>query len=265
MQKVIRKAIIDPKKVLIEKAKEYLEYYDTLGEATEEDVLEISAYYDYRARQVCNTTGFRSLSIKDYIHHKNWKLFARLYNLCYENSWDFKLYIDAQFDRASYWKHTKRPYVSQLCATSSQEYFLKYLKSREEQCRADGTRVKAGQIKDIYKEIQDCLIQDCILIKNGIKFMHSNITQSDKKTSVLFDNILSLSGYYIASIDWLFEVLEEYNNINPSEAIHILYEKAVSVKKSARIMEYITHTLDIVETTMKLPQTLSREKLLSEG
>lgn len=265
MQKIIRKPIIDPKKMLIKKAKEYLEYYNTLGAATEEDILEVSFYYDYKSRQVCNTTGFRSLSLKDYIHHKNWKFFAKLYNLCDRNKWNYKLYIDAQFDRASYWKKTKRPYPSQLCAASSQEYFLKYLKGREEECKADGTKVKSGQAKDIYKEIQDCLIQDCILIKNGIKFMHSNSTQSDKKTSVLFDNILSLSGYYIASVDWLFEVLVEYNNTNASEAIHNLFEKAVSVKRSAKITEYITHTLSIIETSMKLPETLSREKLLSEG
>lgn len=93
------------------------------------EVLDIAYYYGKKRAKIYHLSSFNAISRKDPYHHKNWKYFNELYDLCKKFNIDFKEYIDAQFHRATYWKSSsdKVIYPHQLCTPLGIDYYYKYI------------------------------------------------------------------------------------------------------------------------------------------
>jgi hypothetical protein len=260
---ILRVPIYDPKARMLAKCKEKLESLIVLGNATEEDILAVAAYYGYKVRTLLNLDGFNAISKKDPAHHKNWRFFANVCNLCIKHNWDTFIYIDSQFDRAEYWENSDgRIYPQQLCSQRAISHYYKYIKGKTEEHEADGTTLTANKIKTVNEEILDALVNDCKIIKNGIKYSTMEGTDTEKKIFVLYNNWLSLSAYYISSCDWLTETLEEYcKEINESDSNKVL-EKVNKLLSNKKTRENVLKILKNIENKFEIPETPSKRELL---
>jgi DNA-binding transcriptional regulator GbsR (MarR family) len=182
----------------IEKYREKLKELGVVS-YSEKAVTDLSKHYDMLASQFNHISGYRSLSRTNPQEHKNWKYFERLTNLCREHSWDAKVYLEAQFDRArKYWKNSKFkfPLPKMLCSEKAQEYFVDYLKDREEKYAQDvnGKERIAGR-KTIT--MRQKLIQDVIYSAKGIALYAKD---SRAKALRVFDAWEAYSPAYLWSI-----------------------------------------------------------------
>lgn len=246
---------------LINNCKARLQTLELMGEATEYDILELSRYYDYKARQVEKTTGFKSLPKYDYKQAKNWIPFCKVMKLCLENNFDYRIYVDSQFERASHWEHTKRPFVTQMYAYSSFSYYENYVSRMTEILEAEGKTLKAKDIVSVNDEIANALYRDCKLLATGLKF--TSKTEWDK-VNLLTDNILSLSPYYIISSSWLTEAALELLNINSSLVNKDKIKTIKRIIKNKKIMTFVAETLSDLEKTFSIPRTITEQELLDD-
>jgi hypothetical protein len=260
---ILRISIYDPKARMLEKCKEKLESLKILGNATEEDIIAVAAYYGYKVRTLLNLDGFNAISRKDPTHHKNWKFFANVCNLCIKRNWDTFIYIDSQFDRAEYWENSDgRIYPQQLCSQRAIAHYYRYIKGKIQEHEADGTAFTANKIKTVREEISEALINDCKIIKNGIKYSTLDSTALEKKIFVLYNNWLSLSVYYISTCDWLIETLEEYcKEVADSDSKKQL-EKVNKILSNKKTKQAIESMLRNIENKFEIPETPSKQELL---
>jgi len=259
---ILRVPIIDPKQKLIQKCREKRDILNIMGIASEEDVFEVAYYYGYKTRELYNLTGFNAISKKDPYHHKNWKFFANVCNLCLKNKWDFNIYIDSQFDRAEYWENSDgRIFPQQLCSERAIAHYKRYFKGKVEEHEADGTTFKAATIKSIDEDILKSLIQDCKLIKTGMKFFKANSTDLEKKVTILFDNWLSLSAYYISTCDWLLEILEAYCEDTKNADTLKTLEKVKKINSSKKMKDTTKYIFDKIEKKLNILETPTKDQL----
>jgi hypothetical protein len=227
-------------------------------------ILDIIKYYEYKSRQVMNTTGFKVVSTNNPEKHRNWNYFVKLFQLCSENNWDYRIYLDSQFDRASFWSHTIRPFPNQLYGTGAQEYYKNYVKRHKEEHEYDGIKLKGHNAKSVRQEIIETIIKDCEFISINLKRKPKTNPPEVNKTDVLFDNWSSLSPYYLSSCDWLLELFEEYTKEGEENyQIQEINKKLDMIKKSKSIQETIKTTISEIEKHYELPKTQTSEEIMA--
>lgn len=258
-----RVPILDPKQVLLEKCKEKLEYLNIIGIANEDEIMQSAFYYGYKVRELYNLSGFNAISKKDPFHHKNFKYFAEVCNLCIKNNWDIFIYIDSQFDRAEYWENSDgRVYPQQLCSERAIRYYSIYIKEKTQEHEADGTTFKSQSIKSVDEEILKALMEDCLLIKNGIEYSNVDGTLVEKKLMVLFNNWISLSPYYLSTSGWLLETAQEYAIETKNTDTLKTVEKVKKILSNNKLRESSKIILEKIESKLDLPETPSKEELI---
>lgn len=260
---IIRVSIIDPKKLLLERCKEKLEYLNNVGDATQDEVLEVAYYYSYKVRELYGLTGFNAISKKDPINHRNWKHFANVCKLCIKNNWDTFIYIDSQFDRAEYWENSDgRIYPPQLYSVRATAHYHKYIKEKTQEHEADGTDFKASSIRTLEEEILKEVKEDCYLIKNGIEFLNVEGTNTEKKVIVLVNNCLSLSPYYISNCTWLLEVIKDQYSSEDYPGLKKVLKKVDLIDSNKKLKEKIKNIIIKFEKKFNIPETPSKETLI---
>lgn len=248
-----------PKTLRIHSAKEKLKLLQNVRTPYEKKILEIADYYEFKCRQAIHSTGFKCLG-KDFRNHKNWVFLERIYKLCEENEWNYKIYIDAQFDRCQYWRRKQLyPYLNQFNSQNAISYYEKYIKDFEDKSSLTGSvKVKAQKIKSVNEQIIDEVIKDCESISEYIdkakkRRVNKDLTEQQLKMLYLSDHWMGLSVSYLASIPWFLTYLEQF----PEETFLVELKHGIqSIRSSKKVFELTNEIVKKVELQMGIPETM---------
>ena len=244
---------------LLEKAKEFRDKNFVLS-PTEKKVMEVAHYYEYKCRKATGVTGWRCLG-KNFRQHRNWKFLNRIYEMCEREGWDYKVYIDAQFDRASYWKHSsgiKYPFLNQFFSDKAVSYYKNYVKFCQEKYSPEGNAPVKGSVPQSYiQDIADTIVKDCDNYLCFMKYAHKrkyiqDMTPEQIKFSYILDHVMTVSPYYWASLPWSIPYLKGFDNPMVKEVI----EKVEAYQKSKAIMSVIHRVIAEVEKTLGIVPTV---------
>ena len=226
----------------------------------EQEVMELVHYYEYKCRVVTGKSGWRCLS-NNFREHRNWKQFVRLYDMCVENDWDYKIYIDAQFDRVRYWTHKNckgYPYPNQFFSEGAVKYYHKYLKDYKERHSVDGTaKVKVSKVQSYKADVIDAIIKDCDHFVQFLKIApkqrrYQGLTREQMKFGYIIDHVASLSQYYWASLPWAVSYLRRFTTPWVVELTTLVSQ----IQKSQSMVDTINMIVREVENQMGVPPTV---------
>lgn len=220
-------------------------------------ILQVAKYYEYKARNAIGSSGFRVLG-KNYKEHKNWKFLERIYNLCKENHWDYKVYIDAQFDRVQYYTRKQAyPYLNQFFSEGAINAFHRYVKDYQERFSTTGkAKVKTEKVQSFKEQAADKIVKDCY---NILDFMeHAYKAPATKGCSpveakiLFFDRHWSiLSPFYAAAFPWFIGYLDHISTMEP--AIVEYKKKVQALQKSKKTVETLTKLVKEAESQLGVP------------
>lgn len=225
----------------------------------EKKIYEMAEYYEFKCRKALHSTGFRSLG-KDPKNNKNWGYYERILKLCEEQGWNYKLYIDSQFDRCHYWQRKQLyPYLNQMFSENATKYFVKYLKDYKESNSITGdVKAKAEKVKSTKQIIIDQVIKDCesvsLYIEQASKRkVNKDFSPEQLKILYISDHWMGLSAYYLADIPWFVSYLNSF----PEEAvITTLKNDILAIQKSKSLMKTTDSIVEAVESQMGVPKTM---------
>lgn len=214
-------------------------------------VSSVAEYYSFLARKRIKSTGYRALPLKNIRSHKNWIHFFRVYKLCQNKGWDYKLYLEAQFDRVRHWSHkTKIPFPNQLWGEGAVNYYLSYTKERTQLFMElqTGGKAKAEERVTVKQEVIEAICTDCERIKqylNRMKVQTKNCEVSDFELKKNYITVLgaSLSVYYIAATTELAEKIytEEMN------------EDIKEIRKNKTLLKLVKEIIEKAEEEYGIP------------
>lgn len=199
---------------VVDAANRYLASLEYVKTPYESEVLKLVSYYEFRSRQVLGTSGFRALP-RDFSKSRNWKYFTRMYDLTKQRGWDYRLYIDSQFDRVKYWPnvHTSRPFPNQMLSDKAQSYFCRWLRDYADSYSLDGTaRPKAARVVNFGEQIRDEISQSCKRLSDwmrltGKRRSYKQLTPGYHKLMYFQDHWAVMSPFYLATIPWIDQLL----------------------------------------------------------
>lgn len=237
-----------------------LEVRDETGavHSIEQEILDLGKYYNYKVSHVIGTTGYRCLPFKGFREKKNWKFLKRIHETCTTRQWDYKVYFDAQFERASHWKAEGckgYPYLNQCVGEKAEEYYEKYYRDYQEKFSVTGEKIKVKTVvpQSYVQDVADAIIKDCD------RFLY--FVKSHKKRPAFKERSLeemkyfwlthyTVSPYYWAAIDWGVSYLQNLSN-DPSSLK--LIEEVVKIQKSRAMLSVVLKVVQEVEKTLKIP------------
>lgn len=265
--KVVRKAIkikrtpimVLPESIRMQSAQEKLKLLQYVRTPYENKVLQVCEYYEYKCRQAIHSSGFKALG-KDFRNHKNWKFFVRIYELCKNNDWDYKVYIDAQFDRVRFWARKQPyPYANQFTSEGAIKYYHGYVQNYKDSNSVTGDiKVKTDTVKSVSQQIIDDVIKDCEGIVEYIekaKKRRANKGLSEEQIKILYlsDHWTGLSVSYLACIPWFLTYLNQF----PEETFLIELKQSIeAIRKSKSLYKTTLNIVQNVEKQMGVPETL---------
>lgn len=229
----------------------------------DKDILKIARYYEYKCRQVNGVTGWRCLSTSNYKKHRNWKHLTKIYELCTQNHYDYKVYIDSQFARVVNWKYkTKYPPLNTCYSPTAIKAYENYVKDYSERYSVAGTIKPKTEIPQNCKdEIIDTIIQDCnhfVALQQKAPKMrkYRGLTLQQIKFMYIADNVTMFSQYYWASLPWAVAYLQSFN----SPWVKDMVEKVQQLQSSKSMMKLIHLIVPEVEKQMNVVSTLLPEE-----
>lgn len=249
-----------PASIVLHSAQQKLKMLQGVRTPYEKKVLEVCEYYEYKCRQAIHSSGFKALG-KDFRNHKNWKFFVKIYEMCKENSWDFKVYIDAQFDRVRFWNRKQMyPYANQFTSEGAIKYYHGYVKDYKEKHSITGdTQVKSEKVKTINQQIADDIVKDCDSIAEYIekaakRRVYQGMTPQEIKISYLSEHWMSLSVSYLSSIPWFLRYLEQF----PEETfLSELKQEIQAIRNNKKVFNLTIDIVERVERQLGIPNTLT--------
>lgn len=244
---------------MLAQAKNKLKSLQNVKTAYDREVIKIADYYDYKCRSVLYSTGFRCLS-KDFRNHKNWKFLERIYELCKNKGWDYRIYIDSQFDRCKYWnRKQKYPYLNQFNSENAIKYYTKYVKDYEESSSVTkSVKIKPQKIKSVNDKIIGEIMKDCesisdYILKAKTKKVNEGLSDQQIKMIYISDHWMNLSASYLSTIPWFIR----YLSYMPEEKIITeLKSEIESIQSSKKMSEVTSNIVTSIEEKMSIPETL---------
>ena len=76
----------------------------TKSNQNDKEILEMVDYWNMSVRKAKNLKIYKVIKAKDPTTSKIYTHFEKMYKICKENNWDYKVYIDSQFDRVRHFK-----------------------------------------------------------------------------------------------------------------------------------------------------------------
>ena len=257
----VRKAIVQ-EKTMVEVAQEERKKLEWVMSPQERKVAEVKKYYEYKCRNALNTTGFCILSTKreEWREDKKWKWLTRIYQQCKDNGWDYKVFIDAQFDRLQWFKTPQKyVYLNQFFSTGAIKYYHKYVKNYKECNSVDGKiRVKTSKVKTFIQEVAEAVVMDCERISYFLKSAfkrpaYKDLTREELKIVYISNHWTSLSKYYLADLPWFLPWLRKLPSDSPFQE---LGDSIAELQKSKAAMRKIHLLIAEAERQMDIPKTM---------
>lgn len=229
---------------------------------TERKILDIADYYNYKVRKVLGVGGWKCLS-KNYKNHKNWKILTKIFNLCKENGWDYRIYLDAQFYRVRNWKReTLYPYLTHCISDTAVYAYHSYVNDYKNRYSPTGDiEVKPQDVpKSQRDDVINTIINDCShfvdLQKKAPKLrQYKGLDAQQIKFKYIIENVSALSQYYWASLSWSLSYLQRFD----TQWVKDLANKVKALQKSASMMKLITKVVTEVESQLGILPTVIPE------
>lgn len=229
--------------------------------AKEQEIMKVAHYYEYKCRVATGKSGWRSLG-NNFREHRNWKYFIRIFEMCQKNKWNYKIYIDAQFDRVRFWTHPNckgYPYPNQFFSDKAIKYFHKYQQDYQQRYSVDGTpaRVKVSKVVSYQEEVINAVIKDCDHFVQFFKIApkqrkYQGLTPEQMKFGYIIDHVASLSQYYWASLPWAVSYLKRFSTPWVVE----LTSTVAKIQSSKSMVNIISQIVDEVENQLGIPHTV---------
>ena len=248
---------LEKQKAMMEKLNKFRED-NFLLTPKEQEIFEIAKYYNYKCRKTMVTAGWKCLGKgKKFREHRNWIHLTRIHEVCKENKWDYRIYLDAQFDRAKYWNHKDSkgyPYLNQCYSEGAKEYYKYYVKDYQERYSPTGdAKVKTSIPKSYVDEIAESIVKDCDRFldwKKRYKRCPAFKECSDAEMKMFWiTHNFSISQYYWASLEWGLRYLKSFTDSN----ILKIAEEVEKLQKSKAIMSVIYTVVKEVEKALNIP------------
>lgn len=227
----------------------------------EQEIMGLVHYYEYKCRVVTGKAGWRSLG-NNFREHKNWKYFTRIFDMCEKNHWNYKIYIDAQFDRVRFWTHDNckgYPYPNQFFSEGAIRYFHRYQRDYQQRHSVDGSavRMKTAKVVSYQDEVINAVIKDCDHFVQFLKIApkqrkYQGLTLEQMKFGYIIDHVASLSQYYWASLPWAVPYLRRFSTPWVVELTTLVAQ----IQSSRSMVNTINQIVDEVENQLGIPHTI---------
>lgn len=211
----------------------------------EKAILDVAHYYENRVRKTLNSFGFRALS-KDYKNHKNWKQFTKIYELCQENNWDYRVYLDSQFWRVSNWtRKQKYPYVNQCYSEAAQKSYHNYVRVYKKTNSVSG-KIKVKAVEEVPETVNQEMLRELAetytMIDSVLKRNKSLPTRNNPPEATiayeLWGNWMRFSPYYLAAeVPDAEALLDSVSTLLDVPAWKATYDKARNILKSKTVLK----------------------------
>lgn len=226
---------------------------------TDKKVLDVASYYEYKARSAIGSSGFRALG-KNYKEHKNWKFLERLYKLCEDNNWDYKVYIDAQFDRVRFYQRKQLyPYLNQFFSEGAINAYHRYVKDYKEKHSTTGhAKINTEKVQSFTEQVADKIVSDCERMSDYLKVAvkrrnNQGLTIEQVKMVYISEHWMGLSHFYLSSIPWFTAYLDQLPKEN---YIVELTDSIHKIQKSKSLSDKVTSIVQVAESQMGIPPTM---------
>lgn len=221
----------------------------------DEEILELSEYYNLLTAKTLNKASYNSLYItKNYKTHPNWKHFECVWEVCRMKDWDRNLYLEAQFKRATNWKYRKYPLPNMLYSVNALKYFTSHLSIIKQKHAKDlGSRQKQVGQRGMSRNAQ---IIDDITYSIDILSTHMNDSKhkdlEQYKVLKIYQSWSELSPYYLWSIPWFKDIVHELEGIKVDSLLEIFN----MINKSPAIQKLIYKAVQLLEEHYQIPKNI---------
>ena len=253
-------------KTMVELVREELKKYEYVLNAEEQKIMNVKKYYEYKVRKALDISGFCCMSTKrpEWRKNKKWKWLTRLYKQCDENGWDYQVFIDAQFDRLTWFKRPQKyVYLNQFFSDGAIKYYYRYMDNYQRCHYLTGKgKVVTSTVQSISMDVVNAVVNDC---ENISKFIQSarkypayrGLAPEEIKVMYFSQNWTSMSKYYLAEIPWFRDWL--YRSSATSNTTKELVTSIDKLQKSPTMMSRIHRIVAETERRLDLPKTMTLE------
>jgi hypothetical protein len=265
VEKEIKRVPIKRVPIILPKTSRYEDKLREMGGMTytEKAIIAVAKHYEMLASRFNHIGGYRSLSKRDPQKHKNWPYFEKLFNLCRDKGWDANLYLEAQFERArKYWKDSriKYPLPKMLCSEKAQEFFVRYLKDRQEKYSKEARHVNLGAKKT--ESMKTLLMREIIETTKYLKmYVRDDVEpqgRQEDKAIRLFHAWESYAPAYLWTVPWFHEFIREKELDHPeNEKIKSVIAVFDMINRSKKLQEVVKKTVEVVEREYGLPNNIA--------
>ena len=185
---------------------------------TADEVDCLNNFVPYYENLVCKATGAISHSALSNAQYKkrskNWKSLWKTYLLCKNNGWDYRIYLEAQFESVANWTVKVRyPVPNTLYSDRAIAAYKAYLYRNEESYKAEGYDIKAisKNVGTYEEECEKKIRESAELIKKDLEYYMKNLpdlfsslpehkARIAYKSKVILDRWQDLSDEYLSSL-----------------------------------------------------------------
>lgn len=193
----------------------------------------IDNFVPYYENLICKTTGKMTYSLLPDSRNKKsnrlWTPIFKTYMLCVENDWDWKIYLESQFEAFKEWKrgNISYPMPNMLYSERAIKAYENYVYHHETAYNNEGweTKLASKEIGTFQEELRKTLNSDKTVIDNVIKYsLKKSFNKTFKNVDKTRSDIDSL--YYSKAIQQSWEDLSfEFWSVIPqmSEFLDRMY------------------------------------------
>lgn len=173
----------------------------------------IENFVPYYENLICKTTNsieYNLLPNKRKKNHRNWAHIFRCYKLCLENNYDYKVYLDAQFESFKNWKNKgkiKYPMPTMLCSERAIKAYENYVYHNETAYKNEGWEKKlvSNDVGNYFEEVKKQLEKDLGIVEPQVRYHRGKYSRVFKNVDRSRKDIESL--YYTKAIQFCLENL----------------------------------------------------------
>lgn len=231
-----------------------LKLWEVMEETREEDIYAMSQHYNMLVMEVTHKAGYNSLSLKNYTEHKNWIHFERVYEICRMKGWDSKLYLEGQFERARGWTNMKFPLPNTLYSVNALRSFTNHLSTLKQKYREDtrgGEKQIGRETKSLRTKVVGSIVSSVEMLSRYVEVAKMD-DKAQYKALKVFQSWGEFSPYYLWSIPWFHEVINEIDGV----LVEKCKQEFDTISNSPMLKKVIEETVEKVEKHFNIPENI---------
>lgn len=250
-----------------------------LTKFTEQELDCINNFVPYYENLICSATGsisYKLLTSQYQKKSRHWKSLWKIYSLCIENGWDYKVYLDSQFESFSNWAASdnyKWPLPNMLWSERALKAFEAYIYRNETSYQNEGIdiKVKPKSVGTFQQEVEKKIQFALEIISTDLAYWSKhpmslfdsvppkNLAKVQKAKSIADHWVSDLPVEYLASIPEFLEFVGDKENYVPS--LHKKLDLVEELQNNMPKMRVIIQVVKSKETSNNMPKTLDLTKL----